>query len=528
VTVEIAARDLMAMGREGSQYALVDVREESAFVAMHLIKASSMPLRQLEMEVPLRIPRRECPVVLCDGDGGGEAIEAAGRMVSWGYTDVRVLAKGLEGWRAAGLPLYSGIHTLSKAFGEAVEAHLHTPSLKPEEVARRRDAGEPFLLIDCRPHEEYLRGSLPGSINIPGVELPYRIANVAADASVPIVVHCAGRTRSIIGAQSLRDSGVANPVYALENGTMGWLLAGFKGAQPDLPAAGFDGPPRNLAETGVHAEGIRAAHGVGLATFENVQAWCGGGSARTTCIVDVRTAQEYRAGHHAQAVHAPGGQLLQATDKYLVVQNARVVVADDNGIRASIAAGWLRRMGWEDVVVWPMFAGAVELVSGPESRRFCANPHAEIRTVSATRLAELVERAEIDVFDLDTSLEYEKAHIPGARFIKRRSLRRLLGESDAARQIALTSSDGLVARFAAQECGSTGRVMVLEQGKSGWAAHGLAMASGPESMIDPPDDVWRRPVEARGDPVSNMKQYLSWEIGLMEQIGKDKSIRFAL
>ncbi|MBS0337136.1 MAG: hypothetical protein JSS40_10055 [Proteobacteria bacterium] len=417
---------------------------------------------------------------------------------------------------------------MSKAFGEAVEARLHTPSLKPEEVARMRDANEPFLLIDCRPHEEYLRGSLPGSINIPGVELSYRIANVVEDAALPIVVHCAGRTRSIIGAQSLRDAGVANPVYALENGTMGWLLAGYKGAKPDLPAAGFDAPPRNLAETGAVAEKIREAHGVGLATFADVESWCGAESERMTCIVDVRTAQEYRTGHYANAVHAPGGQLLQATDKYLAVQNARVVVADDNGIRASIAAGWLRRMGWKDVVVWPMSAGPAELVSGPEPRRYYANPQADIRTVSATRLAELVDRAEIDVFDLDTSLEYEKAHIPGARFIKRRSLRRVLGESDPARQVALTSSDGLVASFAAQECGLSGRVMVLEHGKAGWAEHGFAMASGPESMIDPPDDVWRRPVEARGDPVSNMKQYLSWEIGLMEQIRKDQSIRFTL
>ncbi|CPR01703.1 sulfurtransferase [Bordetella pertussis] len=42
------------------------------------------------------------------------------------------------------------------------------------------------------------------------------------------MVNCAGRTRSIIGAQSLINAGVPNPVFALRNGTMGWALAGHK------------------------------------------------------------------------------------------------------------------------------------------------------------------------------------------------------------------------------------------------------------------------------------------------------------
>lgn len=46
-------------------------------------------------------------------------------------------------------------------------------------------------------------------------------------AQTPIVVNCAGRTRSIIGAQSLINAGLRNPVYALRNGTIGWTLAGL-------------------------------------------------------------------------------------------------------------------------------------------------------------------------------------------------------------------------------------------------------------------------------------------------------------
>jgi hypothetical protein len=49
---------------------------------------------------------------------------------------------------------------------------------------------------------------------------------MAPNATTRIVVNCAGRTRSIIGAQSLVNAGLPNPVCALENGTIGWALAG--------------------------------------------------------------------------------------------------------------------------------------------------------------------------------------------------------------------------------------------------------------------------------------------------------------
>ncbi|WP_459655385.1 rhodanese-like domain-containing protein, partial [Achromobacter xylosoxidans] len=55
-----------------------------------------------------------------------------------------------------------------------------------------------------------------------------RAHGLAPDPKTTIVVNCAGRTRSIIGAQTLINLGVPNPVYALENGTQGWYLADFE------------------------------------------------------------------------------------------------------------------------------------------------------------------------------------------------------------------------------------------------------------------------------------------------------------
>ena len=62
---------------------------------------------------------------------------------------------------------------------------------------------------------------------MPGAELVLRVRDIAPSPDTTIVVNCAGRTRSIIGAQSLINAGIPNKVVALRNGTMGWHLAGF-------------------------------------------------------------------------------------------------------------------------------------------------------------------------------------------------------------------------------------------------------------------------------------------------------------
>src|SRR4030095_5457484 len=96
------------------------------------------------------------------------------------------------------------------------------------ELARMKEAGEDFVIVDGRPFSEYQKMNIPGGICCPNAELPYRIGEIVKNPDTKIIVNCAGRTRSIIGAQTLINFGVANPVYALENGTQGWVLADFQ------------------------------------------------------------------------------------------------------------------------------------------------------------------------------------------------------------------------------------------------------------------------------------------------------------
>ena len=101
----------------------------------------------------------------------------------------------------------------------------HTPSLPADEVAALIAGDANLAILDVRRPDEFATMNIPGSVSVPGAELVLRAGGVAPDPETTIIVNCAGRTRSIIGTQSLINAGIANRVLALRNGTIGWTLA---------------------------------------------------------------------------------------------------------------------------------------------------------------------------------------------------------------------------------------------------------------------------------------------------------------
>ena len=216
----VTAEELRAMLLDGGELALLDVREEGEFSESHLLFASSLPLSRLEFGIDALVPRRGTRVVLCD-DGDGLAGRAAEKLAGFGYDDVAVLDGGTGAWERAGNVLFSGIYVPSKAFGEYVEETCHTPNITAPELKARLDAGDDLVVLDSRPMDEFRRMNIPTAIDVPGAELAYRVHDIAPSPDTTVVVNCAGRTRSIIGAQSLIKAGIPNEVMALRNGTMG-------------------------------------------------------------------------------------------------------------------------------------------------------------------------------------------------------------------------------------------------------------------------------------------------------------------
>ena len=324
----------------GRRIAIVDAREEGSFHERHLLMASCLPLSRLELMAPGLLPRRSAPIVVCDARGEGLAERAAARLIEGGYTDVSVLAGGVAAWEAAGFPVYSGVHVPSKAFAEVVEHECGTPWISAEELAKRQKSTEPMVIFDSRSYEEYHSNSIPGAISVPGAELVYRFQEMVPSPDTFVVVNCGGRTRSIIGAQSLIDAGVPNRVVSLKDGTMAWHLAGLgvvAGATGRAPEVSAEG----VAAARQRAEAVASRYGVPVIDRAKLAEWQREADRRTLYVLDVRDPAEYRAGHLPGAVMIPGGQLVQETDSWLGVWGARVVLVDDTGVRARMTASWL-------------------------------------------------------------------------------------------------------------------------------------------------------------------------------------------
>ncbi|MEQ9123290.1 MAG: rhodanese-like domain-containing protein, partial [Alphaproteobacteria bacterium] len=203
MTATVSPEDLHRLIKDGQgEYAIIDVRGERAFSDGHLMHAISIPLGRLEVMVGDLVPRAATPVVLTD-NGEGYAEKAAQRLEALGYTDVRILDGGTKGWGEAGYEVYGGFNVPSKAFGEFVKHHFGTPSVTAEQLKAMLDGGEKMVIVDSRPMDEYNVMNIPTAECCPGGELVYRAHAIAPDKDTTIVVNCAGRTRSIIGAQSL-------------------------------------------------------------------------------------------------------------------------------------------------------------------------------------------------------------------------------------------------------------------------------------------------------------------------------------
>jgi rhodanese-related sulfurtransferase len=517
----VSAAALRAMLLDERELALIDVREERIFSESHLLFARSVPLSRLELRMARLVPRRATRIVLVD-DADELAERAAKVLVAAGYSDISILDGGNAAWAAAGFELFSGVNVPSKAFGEFVEHDSGTPSIDAAELDVLLRSQADVVVLDSRPFDEYARVSIPAATNVPGAELVLRVRDLAPSPHTTVVVNCAGRTRSIIGAQSLINAGVPNKVVALRNGTMGWSLAGLtceSGKATRAPAPSGE----TLAWAKAAAADVASRVGVeqiDRATLDRFRA----DESRTLYLFDVRDPAEYEAGHVAGAVSAPGGQLVQATDQYAGTLGARIVLVDDKAVRAIMTASWLRQMGWSDVFI---LAEAGNETGGGPPRVLGADPRPNLR-IDAKSLAAMTARDEATIVDLSLSRAYARAHIAGAWFAIRARLDKALAKIALKGTLVLTSEDGVLAGLAAPEAERLTELPVryLAGGNAGWGAAGYALTADDAKMADDPVDVWLKPYERPGGVTDAMNEYLSWEVDLLDRIHRDGSTNF--
>lgn len=505
------------------EFALVDVREQEEFSRKHQFLSCCMPLSRLELLAGELLPRPGTKIVLVDAgseDGPGRAAVAAERLEALGYVDVEVMTGGLAAWEAAGYETFSGVNVPSKAFGEIVEIAHMTPRLAPEEVHAMRAQGRNMINLDVRPYEEFHRMTIPGSINCPGAELVSHITDLAPDPETLVVVNCAGRTRSIIGTQSLRNAGIPNPVAALKGGTMNWKLAGLEleyGATRVAPPASQKSSEAALR----YAEDVRRRFRIPRIDAAVLDAWRAETGERALYVLDVRQPGEFEAGHLFDSRNAPGGQLVQATDEYVGMRNGRMVLVDDDEVRSSMTASWLKQMGYPEVYILAGGLTGHDLVQGP--REPVRLGLSDQPGVEARDLEKPCPGGRL-IIDLGASREYREGHMPGAVWCTRSRLKAAAAHTPDPAEVVLVSEDGLVATLAAPEARQLfpkAEVRVLNGGSNAWRAAGNPVEEGIGAALCAEDDHWYKPYEDVCATVEHMQAYLDWEMALVERVRWD-------
>jgi rhodanese-related sulfurtransferase len=517
---------------DGGEIALVDVRDGGPFSRSHLLLACNLPLSSLEVRAPALLPRRDARIVLMDdeaADGIHLVNRAAALLAAHGYSNLSILKGGVSGWGAASFELFSGTNVPSKAFGEYIEHQCNTPRIDPQTLAAWQAEGRDILLVDSRPLEEYRVVSLPGAADCPGAELVMRVPGMIRSPATTIVVNCAGRTRSIIGTQSLRNAGLANPVVALKNGTMGWELAGFKAERGrDNMAPEPQGnallAAQQLAQDVAKRYGVRF---IDTATLRTMQCE----TARTTYLFDVRQPPEYAAGHLPGSLNAPGGQLVQATDTYAAVRGARIVLIDRHQVQAVMTAHWLLQMGWKEVFVLREGLDG-ELEAGPTRLAALGESTPSVPTIDARSLSDALAKHEAVAIDVGESYAYRRARIPGSFYAMRSHLAKALSSFATDTPLVFVCGDGNISRFAAADAIALGYTnsSVLSGGRAAWRAAGLVTDTCPgdddPKLLTITDDMWYPPYARSSKVEEAMQQYLTWEVNLLAQLEREPYLRF--
>ncbi|MGH7775191.1 MAG: rhodanese-like domain-containing protein [Candidatus Binatia bacterium] len=521
MTEQISCSELKQFMHKERNYALFDVREPGEYNAGHISGATLLPRRDIEFRIADLIPVRDTPIFVA-GDLDERDKLAATTIRRIGYKNVHVLEGGFPAWAEAGCPTATGVNVPSKEFGERVHIECAVPEIEPHELNRRAALGERITILDARTPEEYSRFCIPGGINVPGGELILRTADLMKDPKTTVVVNCAGRTRSIIGTETLRFLGLSN-VYALKNGTMGWLLAGL-----DLEQQPNRETPQPSPESRHEAEALAARivkeEKIPFMSVSELRDLIHRRHTQILYPIDVRSSEEYLSGHIPGFLWIPGGQAVQRADDYIAVRNGTIVFTCDRQARATMTAHWYRRMGFNDVRVlkggvqaW--VESGLELEKGHPSRAILGLERAAamVRFVATQGLAErIAEPSNMLVLDVGTSLEYKGGHLLGALWISRGWLELKIPPLFARldQPIGVTCPTGEQSTLAAVTLTELGfrNLFVLEGGVKNWQREKRPLETGLTRALIEPNDVVIS-ASATGDKEA-MRRYLNWEIEL--------------
>ena len=509
----------------GHEIAIVDLREEHIFAQNHPLFASNISLSRLEIEVYNRIPRLDTLVVIYD-DVAARVEAAQKKLLEYGYQNIQVLEGGIQAWQRDGGELFIDVNSASKAFGEWVEHYKGTPSISAEELQAKIAANDNIVILDARRFDEYQTMSIPTGISVPGAELALRAPSLVKDENTQIIVNCAGRTRSIIGTQSLINAKLPHEIFALRNGTIGWTLAdqqlehGQARSYQDTSAEAVEQIRQNAQQLAEKA-GVKR---IDYAALQDLRA----DKQRTTYVFDVRSEQEYSQGHIADSRWVAGGQLVQETDHYAAVRGARIVLVDPLQTRAYMTGSWLAQMNWD---VYVLVDERTDIFNAQGAWKPATPQISAQQLLTPEQLKTLLAEQDIAVWDFTTAANYKKGHIPTAQWVLKADVSEVIQRPAFAHKqaIVVTCGSSLLAQYAVADIQAhlkpEQHVYVLAGGNAAWAKAGFELSTE-HDFLSEQIDRYKRPYEGTDNSKEAMQAYLDWEFGLVDQLKKDATHGF--
>ena len=515
----VTVSQLVVLFRSDEPFVLLDPRESGLFARGHILGSTNIPLSNLEASVADLIPDLGIKIILVADDSRTVEYARAG-LVSLGYQNILDLQGGVAAWALAGYVLFSGTNVLSKAFGEYIEATLSTPCITAQDLKNWQDTEKPFLLLDGRTPHEHNDYCIPGASHCANGDLPLITEKLRSNPELPIVVHCAGRTRSIIGTQVLLDSDLENPVYALKNGTIDWVAAGypleFGANRPFLPNVKAQSESSiDFAKSRLRDYGIEELN---LNQVDKLKQ-----SYKTVYLFDIRSAEEYQHGSLKNAQNVAGGQLVQSTDQYIAVRNSAIVLCDDDHIRATYVAIWLKRMGWRNIYTYRLEPGSCSPQRSPTS----VNPG---QTITGRELLGKLNDTSICIVDLRRSPDYVQQHIPGAHFFLRQPGKNYDCLPLDKTIVLVAHESEKYTSLVAGEIVATGReVQTLTGGMQDWVENRFPVESDNHLFLCHPVDVSPGVEDYQDQQViyREGKRYLNWEIELLDLLENEPAAMFS-
>jgi len=494
-------------------YALVDVREEQFYGQGHILPAVNIPLSRIEIKLPILVPGKNTPLVFYD-DGGDLAEIAANTAQVMGYSDIAILNNGLSGWKAGNYHLFSGTHVLGAALAETIDRADPIQKISASELLQMQSNGESVVVLDARPWDAFTDNHIPGGINCPLGELEYRFRDLVSDDKTPVVVNCAGRTRSILGAKSLLIAGVPNPVFSLDKGTWGWWSAGLKLASGSGPRANTISQKSRdwslaSAQLAARNAGVKEIDEVTFARWKSEQ------NDISLYLLDVRLPVEFESGHLADAISAPGCQLIECSEDWIGVRNGRILLIDEDGVRARVVAHWLMKLGYPEVAVLsvdfkPEMNELRHPVSIDHSNKF---PSCLVDSINPETI----------VFDLSPSTVFQKHHLPGALWFIRSHLNGIIDRIPHRPIVVMDDDGGQLAGLVAEDLAKLGRkeVYLLDGDLESWRSSGGSIESGDNGMLTTKDDCYYALPRSEIEKMRMKKAYMDWQSDIDLQIIDD-------